>query len=144
MACAELCFEALSVIQPCLVYQSYMSHTTVIRSRAVSTRRCYSCSTALASRWKKEARLIDWLERVMVLSAIRCDLETCLVLTRAICCFVNWFWKCAEQFAHALHSVRFWHFDFSPEGGGLFLWFYHIPIKFLEANWACGTDRRPC
>lgn len=89
MACAELCFEALSVIQPCLVYQSYMSHTTVIWSRAVSTRRCYSCSTALPSRWKKEARLIDWLERVMVLSAIRCDLETCLVLTRAICCFVK-------------------------------------------------------
>ena len=60
MACAEVCFEALSVIQPCLVYQSYMSHTTVIWSGAVSTRRCYSCSSGSSARWKKETRLIDW------------------------------------------------------------------------------------
>lgn len=58
MACAEVCFEALSGIQPCLVYQSYMSHTTVIWSGAVSTRRCYSCSIASSARWKKSR---DWL-----------------------------------------------------------------------------------
>lgn len=54
------CFEALSVIQSCLVYQSYMSHTTVIWSGAVSTRRCYSCSTNSPARWKKRV-VIDWL-----------------------------------------------------------------------------------
>lgn len=57
--CAEVGFEDLSVIQPCLVYQSYMSymsHTAVIWSGAVSTRQCYSCSTTLP-------KSCDWLAR---------------------------------------------------------------------------------
>lgn len=58
MVFAEACFEALSVIQPCLVYQSYMSHTTVIWSRAVSTTHCYSCCTVSPA---KERAVTDWL-----------------------------------------------------------------------------------